>query len=204
VHKQSQHGVRRPRARSHRQGRDWPLDETVATAEAAVRRCDHPECPAAGEHRAPRSRDALRSYFWFCLDHVREYNKAWNYYADMSDDQVEAERRKDTFWHRPTWPLGRNGRLDALKDPFGLFEDGPDGAAAEEPARQRFRENAPELAALATMDLKPPVTIATLKARYKILVKQHHPDANGGDKQAEDRLKEINQAYATLMRSFGA
>ncbi|MEK9662807.1 MAG: hypothetical protein VW644_13950, partial [Alphaproteobacteria bacterium] len=111
MYKQSQPGQsRRSAARSHRQGSDWPLDAGVtphagstAGAGASARTCDHPECDAAGEHRAPRSRDALRSYFWFCLDHVRKYNKAWNYYADMSDTEVEAERRKDTFWHRPTW-----------------------------------------------------------------------------------------------------
>lgn len=167
--------------------------------------CDHPDCADAGIHRAPRSRETLASYYWFCLDHVREYNKAWNFYANMTDAEVEAERRKDTFWHRPTWPLGRNvGSEEALRDPFGLFEENnsPDGGTDR--AQAAFRENAPELAALATMDLKPPVTIDILKARYKVLVKQHHPDANGGDKQAEERLKEINQAYATLIRSFDA
>lgn len=204
MEKQSQHGARRTTARSHRQGRDWPLDDAVET-EVAARRCDHPECAEAGEHRAPRSREALNSYYWFCLDHVREYNRSWNYYADMSDDEVEAERRKDTFWHRPTWPLGRNdGFGEGLHDPFGLFDEDRTEARDEDPARRQFRENAPELAALGTMDLKPPVTIETVKARYKVLVKRHHPDANGGDRQAEERLKEINQAYATLMRSLGA
>lgn len=204
VYKQSQPGARRSTARSHRQGRDWPLDPPVEPA-ASVRVCDHPDCTDAGEHRAPRSRDALQSYYWFCLDHVRAYNKAWNYYADMSDTEVEAERHKDTFWHRPTWPLGGNRGRDAeLKDLFGLFEDTESGENRTRQMPAQFHESAPELAALATMDLKPPVTIDMVKARYKVLVKQHHPDANGGDKQAEERLKEINQAYATLVRSFGA
>jgi hypothetical protein len=196
--------MRRFGARSHRQDLDWSPDASDE-ANVTTRRCDHPDCAGEGAHRAPRARDMLNSYYWFCLDHVRDYNKAWNYYANMSDAEVEAERRKDTFWHRPTWPLGRNGEFAAgIRDPFSLFGDDEPTRQNEDRTRGMFRENAPELAALATMDLKPPVTIATLKARYKVLVKQHHPDANGGDRQAEERLKEINQAYATLMRSLGA
>ena len=56
--------------------------------------------------------------------------------------------------------------------------------------------------ALAVFDLEPPVTELRLKARYKVLVKQHHPDAHGGDKAAEEKLKIINQAYATLKASY--
>jgi hypothetical protein len=194
--------VRRGTARSHRFGREWPIDSSAA-AERAARQCDRPGCAEAGIHRAPRSRDALRSWYWFCLDHVREYNNAWNYYADMSGAEIEAERRKDTFWHRPTWPLGRNGGFEGMvRDPFHVF--GTEADSAERRAHIQLREKSPELAAMALMDLKPPVTIAGLRARYKILVKRYHPDANGGDRQAEERLKDINQAYATLKRSLGA
>ena len=91
MQKQPHHSTRRSGARSHRHSRDWPLDDAVEVeTDSVARACDHPECAEAGLHRAPRSRDALNSYYWFCLDHVRAYNKAWNYYADMSDDEVEA------------------------------------------------------------------------------------------------------------------
>ena len=204
MYKQSQNSVRRTSARSHRNGREWPFDGD-ADAETAVRECDHPDCAEAGIHRAPRSPEALDSFYWFCLDHVRDYNRAWNYYANMSDAEVETERRKDTFWHRPTWPLGgKGGFRDELRDPFGFFRPDPKDSRNEDPAYAAFRENSPELAALAIMDLKPPLTIPILKSRYKDLVKRYHPDANVGDKQAEDRLKDINQAYATLMRSLGS
>ena len=207
MQKQPNHTTRRSGARSHRQGRDWPLDpaiDPVIEPASTERRCDHPECTETGIHRAPRARDALNSYYWFCLDHVRDYNKAWNYYANMSEAEVESERRKDTFWHRPTWPLGRKGEFIAeMRDPFDLFGGAFGQKGDKDESKAAFRENAPELAALATMDLKPPVTIQALKAKYKFLVKMYHPDANGGDKQAEERLKEINQAYATLTRSLG-
>lgn len=166
--------------------------------EPVPRPCDSPGCEATGEHRAPKSRERLRDYYWFCLEHVREYNSAWNYYAGMSETEVEHERRGDTYWHRPTWPFtGERGFNDAIGDRFGLFED---EAADRRAGKEQFAVRAPELAALAVLDLSPPVTRQTIKSRYKELVKRHHPDANGGSKEAEERLKAINRAYETLTR----
>jgi hypothetical protein len=167
--------------------------------EPALRSCDSPGCEQPGEHRAPKSREQLRDYYWFCLEHVRAYNNAWNYYAGMSEAEVEGERRADTYWHRPTWRFGgERGTSEGFEDPFDLFED--EGAAQQE-SKERFSASAPELAALATLDLSPPVTRQAIKSRYKELVKRHHPDANGGSKDAEERLKAINRAYETLIRA---
>jgi curved DNA-binding protein CbpA len=56
--------------------------------------------------------------------------------------------------------------------------------------------------AFALMDLKPDVTLAELKTRYKILVKKHHPDVNHGNKDAEERFKIISQAYTLLKNTI--
>lgn len=165
----------------------------------AVKNCDSPGCDLPGEFRAPKSREQLRDYHWFCLEHVRAYNSAWNYYADMSEDEVEGERRADTYWHRPTWPFKGDGTSnEAIKDTFGLFDE---EMAARKETKERYSATAPELAALAVLNLSPPVTRQAIKSRYKELVKRHHPDANGGSKEAEERLKEINRAYETLTRA---
>ena len=171
-----------------------------AAAAAAARLCDHPGCSASGDYRAPRSRDRLRHFYWFCLDHVRAYNAQWNYYAGMSSAEIEAEIRNDTVWQRPTWPLGgRFGMFGARVRDFGMFgfED-----EEERTAKARKRPLSEQEQALAVFDLTLPVTFAALKARYKELVKQHHPDSHGGDKVAEERLKIINQAYTTLKASY--
>src|SRR5579863_5075671 len=152
------------------------------SAAAAVRLCDHPGCAAAGDYRAPRSRDRLDVFFWFCLDHVRAYNAQWNYYAGMSAAQIEAELRNDTVWQRPTWPLGsRVGSFFAARvRDFGLFGLDDEDAHAGRREKPRKRPMTEQEQALAVFDLDLPFTMDGLKARYKELVKLHHPDAHGG------------------------
>jgi hypothetical protein len=184
----------------------FDLDEVLKSAHPPPRgrRCDVPECACLGEYRAPKSRAQLREYFWFCLDHVRAYNASWDYYAGMSTAQIEAHLKADTIWQRPTWPLGgrqaanREGqRTYRFRDDFGLFDDLYDQPNNQE-ATRRQRAATPQGQALALFDLSPPVTLVEVKARYKELVKLHHPDTNGGDKAAEERLKLINEAYVIL------
>ena len=182
-----------------------------------MRPCDHPGCLGGGDFRAPKSRLDVHDYHWFCLEHVRAYNSAWNYYAGMSDAEIEAEIRHDTVWQRPSWRLGDRhgpGYAERMRDPLGVFS-GAEGAGerrrphgdhrrgdhGRDPVRRALsaREQA-----LAIFEIEPPFTLVRLKARYKVLVKLHHPDAHGGDKAAEEKLKIINQAYATLKASYFA
>jgi curved DNA-binding protein CbpA len=192
-----------------------PVDPVFpAEPEAPVRACDHPGCEGGGEFRAPRSRLELESYFWFCLEHVRAYNAAWNYYAGMSEGEIESHIRQDTVWQRPTWKLGQRHTpfSERVRDPFGFqnghangHTNGHNGSAGRghnghAGASDRAASACEQ--ALAVFDIDPPFTAVRLKARYKVLVKEHHPDAHGGDKIAEEKLKIINQAYATLKASY--
>jgi hypothetical protein len=195
-----------------------PIFAAAAEAEAPLRACDHPGCAAGGDFRAPRSRLELTSYYWFCIEHVRAYNSAWNYYAGMSDTEVEAEIRRDTVWHRPSWRLGeRHGPRPRVHDPFSFHQanghdrdqrransHGGGAAGANGGGASAARVASARAQALAVFDLEPPLTAGQLKARYIVLVKLHHPDAHGGDKAAEEKLKIINQAYATLKASYFA
>lgn len=162
------------------------------------RGCEWPGCGSRGVHRAPRSRQDLHSYRWFCLDHVRLFNAAWNYYSGMTEAEVEADLRRDSIWNRPSWPLGARGRpldpgWDRFSDPLGILD-----RAQTAPRHRRT----PEEQAMQILALEPPLTRSRVKARYKELVKRHHPDANGGDKAAEERFKEIHHAYQTIMQSL--
>lgn len=157
--------------------------------------CQWSGCERAGEYRAPRSRSDLKHYWWFCLEHVRQYNAEWNYYAGMSDDEVEADIRRDVCWQRPTWPLGATIERFRAWRVSGIGSEFEEAHAPPAPPPMSTAEER----ALGVLDLQPPLTVAIVKARYKKLVKIYHPDANGGDKLAEERFKQINEAYRTVM-----
>jgi hypothetical protein len=178
-----------------------PRQDAFVETETGVqpRPCDHAGCVAEGLYRAPRSRHDPASHFWFCLDHVRAYNEAWDFCAGMNGDDIERMIRADTIWQRPTWPLGRNGLAaeHALHDPFDL--DLKPKGKAERPAPALAP---PVRRALALFGLEPPLEKAHLKRRYKELVKLHHPDANPGDEAAAERFKAIAAAYKILLDSL--
>jgi hypothetical protein len=178
-----------------------------------LRACEWPNCEHGGSFPAPKSRETLREYRWFCLDHVRQYNASWDYYAGMKADDIERHIRADTTWRRPSWPMGSRPRKhgapnfwDEVVDPFDLF--GGDDAAAKV-ANKRSNGSGPPLTlaqrkAMAVMEMEAPLTLAALRTRYKTLVKQYHPDRHGGDKRAEEKLKAINLAYSSLKQSLSS
>ena len=179
-------------------------DETVRRA-AAPRRCARPECENEGTCRVPKARDRLNEYLWFCLEHARAHNKSWDYFAGMNETQIEAFRTEALTGHRPTWPLGkRSARARAgagevhFDDGFSVFSDVAEQERPRAPERHLTR---PQLQALEMLGLEPSATLQEIKARYKELVKRFHPDANGGDRGAEERLKQVIKAYGVLRAS---
>ncbi len=169
--------------------------------------CQWAGCAGAGTHKAPKGRGHDGQYVNFCIDHVREYNKSYNYFEGMSDEDVMTYQKSARTGHRPTWSLGLNSWANApadaaegvkakadMKDTFGLFGD-RDFDPEQKPRRPL--RNA-ERKALATLGLDETASAAEIKAQYKVLVKRHHPDANGGGKEFEDKLREIIQAHDYL------
>jgi hypothetical protein len=189
----SAHGDHRPAVAANSAGTD-------------SRNCQHPECAEAGVYRAPKSRERLREYYWFCLEHVRAYNSAWNYCAGFSEADIEAQVRAQACWERPTWRLGDwhtyrpEAAMASFAHAFGIEGDGEAGDNRSRRRQEGSQTTATDDKALAVLGLAPTATRAEIKARYKRLVKRYHPDANGGDRQAEERLKVINQAYSTLRK----
>jgi len=172
--------------------------------------CEQPGCDEQGAHRAPRTPIDLRNYRWFCLEHVRAYNRAWNFFEGWTQSDIERFQRDDMTGHRPTWPFGSRKTLDEnmsdMDSVFQAFAHEWFGANQDEKERARKARGANGLRdaelqdALAVLDLSPPVDLTSLKRRYKSLVKKHHPDANGGSRESEELLKQINQAYNCLLK----
>ena len=159
------------------------------------RKCDHEGCNKAGIYRAPKDKK-LKEYYWFCLEHVQEYNAKWNYYAD-SDDDEELKRARAKMHFNGGKSKIKYRRGYNFKDAFGFFSE-----YAEE-----FSEAAPETFFTAEerewiriMELEyNDLSIASLKRQYKKLVKKYHPDVNQGDKNAEEMFKKLTNAYSALL-----
>jgi curved DNA-binding protein CbpA len=182
-----------------------PGGPKVSSTEASP--CQWHGCGRAGGYRAPKGRMAEGEYHNFCLDHVREYNKSYNYFAGMRDDDVAAYQRSSSTGHRPTWTMAagaaaaggepKRGWSESFTDPFGFF-GGSFGRKTEAAEPQRRPLKNLERRSFAALDLEGTETGDQIKARYKMLVKRFHPDANGGDRALEDELRQIIQAYHYL------
>ena len=175
--------------------------------------CQWKGCTQPATHRAPKGRTHASEYWQFCLDHVREYNSSYNFFAGMSDDAVAKYQKDALTGHRPTWKMGslggkRSARRSrgpfreadfAADDPFSLFGDGGGRGTSQSrpPPEERKILNA-QRRALDVLGLEGNANRTDIKARFKMLVKRHHPDANGGDRGSEARLREIIQAYNYL------
>jgi DnaJ-domain-containing protein 1 len=172
--------------------------------------CEWPGCKKPGVHRAPKGRGVEKQYWHYCLEHVREYNHKYNYFEGMSNEDIASHQKDALTGHRPTWKMNQRTARSAEErradgspmsgrpswaDPFNLFAE--QVARASGAAEQRTVRNV-ERKALGTLGLEVTATSTEIKARFKELVKRHHPDLNQGDKSTEDVLREIIQAYNYL------
>ncbi|MGK6313205.1 J domain-containing protein [Neorhizobium sp. DT-125] len=186
--------------------------ETVAQAPT----CQWDGCDKPGVHRAPVGRNAEGQFFLFCFEHVKEYNKGYNYFSGLSDGEIARYQKEAVTGHRPTWTLGvnkaakhaplhstmRSGGAAAhrFKDPFGFVSQTRPGGGSRFETQERKLKTL-EAKAFDTMGLTASATATEIKSRYKELVKKHHPDANGGDRGSEERFRAVIQAYQLLKQA---
>ena len=172
--------------------------------------CEWPGCVKPARHKAPKGRGAEGQFHNYCTAHVQEYNKTYNYFEGMKDNDVAGFQKDSQTGHRPTWKLGQNAaaannayaningmrrKARNVNDPYGMFTA---AQQTEKPVRSLRRG---ELKALNTLGLDETATADMAKAQYKKLVKRLHPDANGGSRANEETLKNVIHAYDTLRSS---
>jgi hypothetical protein len=180
----------------------------------ACPKCEWQGCTEPGLYPAPKGRGLEGKYHRYCLEHVRQYNKSYNYFSGMPDEEVAKHQRDDVIGHRPTWFVGVNsaarnraGRSQerrngfdyrfGTQDPFGLFGTGPQQGPERPPEPARPLRKV-ERKCLRQLNLEDGATKTEIRARFKDLVMRHHPDRNGGDRRSEDKLREVIQAYNYL------
>jgi hypothetical protein len=157
--------------------------------------CHITGCAEPGAYKAPKSREELHDYLWFCLEHVRDHNKQWDYFAGLGSEEIEDFIKDSVTGHRPTWDRESRVRQRYNKLQDALYEFLSAGVKRPAPSPQlsgKIRK------ALSQMDMQYPYTAKELKIQYRALVKKHHPDVNKGNKQSEETFKLITTAYQHL------
>ena len=174
--------------------------------ETSQRTCEHKGCSEIAKYRAPKSPDILDEFYWFCKDHVREYNLKWNFFNNATQEELEAQFDKDRVWERETKPFGR--RTEEQRAWARLGVDDPHqvlGAnATQNPGKSitgTRRLPPTERRALDILEAKDHWTKIEIRKQYKSLVKDLHPDMNGGAREDEDRLQEVVWAWDQIKES---
>ncbi len=178
-----------------------PAADASRARTARTKVCESKGCDLAGEHRAPQR--GGRGYHWFCQRHAAEYNRSFNFFDSMTEEEVTAFEEAARYGHKKTWAFG-TGPVGGKKAAFlhdrkrwrggEIFEDGV-ASAAREAARGRTRL---QLRALKELDLEADATTAQIRARYSEYVRRFHPDSNAGDRSSEHKLARVLRAGKAL------
>ncbi|MBR9763461.1 MAG: J domain-containing protein [Rhodobacteraceae bacterium] len=179
-------------------------------SETSTRLCEHPGCEEAGKYRAPKAPDVLDDYYWFCKDHVREYNQKWSFFDGKTEAEMNAQMSEDKVWERKTKPLGdpeaRAWARLGIEDPHQVLganatqnpgrNANPGGATRRLPPTERK--------AIEILEAKDSWSKAEIRKAYKALIKVLHPDMNGGDRSQEEQLQQVVWAWDQIKdsRSF--
>ncbi|MDQ2095436.1 J domain-containing protein [Rhodalgimonas zhirmunskyi] len=175
-------------------------------SETSVRICEHEGCEEPGKYRAPKAPDVLDEFYWFCKEHIREYNLKWNFFDGTTEAELNAQMSKDKVWERQTKPLGdpeaRAWARLGIEDPHQVLganaTQNPGKGRAGAPGR---RLPATERRAVEILEIKDTATKTEVRKAYKALIKVLHPDINGGDRSQEEQLQEVMWAWDQLKES---
>ncbi|WP_375626002.1 MULTISPECIES: J domain-containing protein [unclassified Bartonella] len=183
-------------------------------AEPEAQQCQWEGCEKTGSHKAPAGRNHEGQYLYFCIEHVRAYNKNFNYFSGLSNKDIAKFQKDALTGHRPTWPTdlsngttkktaanyakirsGTAAYQNRMRDPFTLF--------TERHSSNNFSRKLKPLEAKAfdTLGLQANASAEDIKMKYKELVKKHHPDSNGGNRASEERFRDVLHAYNLLKKS---
>ena len=167
--------------------------------ETSTRVCDHDGCEEGGKYRAPKSRDTTEDYYWFCKEHVREYNAKWSFFDGATEAEIAAQEARDqkTRPFRKTVEERAWARL-GIEDAHQVLG----GNATRNPGRSAGRRLPPtERKALDILEGKDDWTKVEIRKAYKGLIKVLHPDMNGGDRSQEEQLQQVVWAWDQIKDS---
>ena len=160
--------------------------------------CQWNKCRNVGKYRAPTERDNIKNFKWLCEKHIVLFNKNWNYFEGMSENEIQKFIKSDLTWHRPTQKFGAADNFfnilwnNALNDKFNFFNENNSINKKINGLSEKDKD------ALKIMELELSADWLAVHKKFKTLVKKFHPDKHAGNKQHEDKLKKITLAYSHL------
>ena len=164
--------------------------------------CEWDKCSKTGVYKAPVEKDNSRKFRLFCLEHIKIFNKNWNYFSDMNENEIEYFIKSDLTWHKPTKSFGSSENFfnilwgNALEDKFNIFKNSNHKDFKKTNLSEKDRY------ALEILGLKYETKWSDIQKKFKTLVKKYHPDKNHGSKKYEDILKKVTLAYSQLKLSI--
>ena len=165
--------------------------------------CDWNNCKEIGEYKAPVEKDNSKKFRMLCLEHVKEFNKNWNYFSGMNDDQIMSFLKSDMIWHKPTQSFSSSDNFfkvlwnNALKDEFDKAN-----FKSQLNNMNKFNFNSNDIKAFGILGVSVGLKWSKIQEKFKKLVKKFHPDMNSGNKKYEEKLKIITLAYTQLKNTY--
>ena len=150
--------------------------------------CDWNNCNEIGEYKAPVEKDNSKKYRMLCLEHVKEFNKNWNYFSGMNDDQVLNFLKSDMIWHKPTQSFSSSDNFFKINGNYDHM--------------RQFKFNHKDIKAFGILGISVGLKWEKVQDKFKLLVKKYHPDINAGNKKYEEKLKLITLAYTQLKNTY--
>ena len=165
--------------------------------------CDWNNCKELGEYKAPVERDNSKKFRMLCLKHVKEFNKNWNYFSGMNDNQIMNFLKSDMTWHKPTQSFSSSDNFfkvlwnNTLKDEFDNKK-----IKSDFNYMRQFKFDHKDIKAFEILGLSVGMKWMKIHEKFKTLVKKFHPDINLGNKKYEEKLKLITLAYTQLKKTY--
>jgi hypothetical protein len=165
--------------------------------------CDWNNCLEVAEYKAPIEKDNSKKYRLLCLNHVKEFNKNWNYFSGMNDDQIFTFLKSDMVWHKPTQSFSSSDNFfkilwnNALKDELDRSK-----IKSQFNHMNQFTFDSNDIKAFSILGVSIGLKWEKIQNKFKTLVKKFHPDINLGNKKYEEKLKLITLAYTQLKNTY--
>ena len=165
--------------------------------------CDWENCKETGSYKAPVEKDNSKKYRLLCLNHIKIFNKNWNYFENMNDQEIEFFIKSDLTWHKSTKTFGSSDNFfkvlwnTTLKDEFDK-----DKFNGDYNHMRQFKFDHKDIKAFAILGISVGLKWQKIQEKFKVLVKKFHPDMNAGNKKYEEKLKLITLAYTQLKNTY--